>query len=343
MRYIDIPSFVAELDTFSCQPHRELTSYVARSFGDYQSNPNLTVPAPQKIRAGRAGGLPFESLTTDLFLGCLPGSLVCYGNCFAARGAFQAGIDFGKRVENILDEDVFRADLDMVPDGQRYLKNGWNSDPSWSWSKARRLAELIRASGRHVVFITKIFTRFDSETMSALASLGVELRISISAFDTAPQLEHRLQTMEDYREHHGIVVPQLFTTIFKDAELNGRQDHIAQYLVDRDFPAAENSLRLDPASPVLYMVDQQACREVADTGDLWCGRLYPELRVPALTGVPTEYLGLQSAYLSENDPMFVASLWRDGVPTREMVLSDASRRKPIQCGVSMKWQPAARK
>ncbi len=43
----------------------------------------LARPEPEVIRAGRAGGLAFDSLTTDVCVGCLPASQVCYGSCFA--------------------------------------------------------------------------------------------------------------------------------------------------------------------------------------------------------------------------------------------------------------------
>src|SRR5690349_16117470 len=134
--------------------HAKLLSIVSGCYSDYHSGRGLRVPAPEKIRAGKAGGLPFDSLTTDLFLGCLPANRVCYGNCFAATAAFTSGVDFGTRVRNVLDKELFRSDVARLPASQRFLKNGWNSDPSWDWSLARDLAVLVHAASRHVVFIT---------------------------------------------------------------------------------------------------------------------------------------------------------------------------------------------
>jgi hypothetical protein len=312
---------------------------VAASFGHYAHRDDLSIPEPQKIRAGRAGGLPFDSLTTDLFLGCLSAAEICYGNCFAARAAFQSGFDYGTRVENMLDEDLFLSDVAMLPVSQRYLKNGWNSDPSWNWRKAVRLAELISSAGLHTVFITKCFTKLDDGIMSELAKLRVDLRVSVSAFDSRPQFEHRLRSMEEYRRKGGVSIPQLFTTQFKDPALNARQDKIARHLVDLDFPAAENSLRIDPASPVAELLDKSECGRVAGTDDLWCGRLYPDvLLIPAMTAMPPWYVGLQSSRLSENEPSFINSLWHDWIPTHSEVLAGPSLRKPLQCGVSLRWE-----
>src|SRR5687768_6656952 len=96
----------------------------------------LRLPTPITIRAGRAGGLPFDSITSDLYLGCLPATQICYGSCFAARGAFAADYDFGTRVENVLDADLLMSDLRALPANQSFLRNGWNSDASWNWPKA---------------------------------------------------------------------------------------------------------------------------------------------------------------------------------------------------------------
>jgi hypothetical protein len=321
---------------------KSVTELVGKSFGHYGGRRDLTIPAPQKIRAGLVGGLPFDSLTTDLFLGCLSASQICYGNCFAARAAFEAGFDYGTRVENELDEEVFHADLTALPVSQRYLKNGWNSDPSWSWPKAHQLAKLIRSAGRHTVLLTKCFTRLDDATMAGLAALRVELRVSVSAFDSRSQFEQRLRSMERYRDKGGIAVPQLFTTSFRNTELSERQHRIVDCLVDRDFPAAENSLRFNPRSPVVALVDETQCGHVDGTGDVWSGRLFADvLRIPALTAVPPSYIGLERPTLSGHTPEFVASLWLDWVATHAEVVGHHSVRKPVQCGVPMQWHTLA--
>jgi hypothetical protein len=332
---------VAEIYIASESLQGEVRELVASSFGHYGHRRDLAIPKPQKIRAGRAGGLPFDSLTTDLFLGCLSANEICYGNCFAARAAFESGHDYGTRVENDLDEALLLSDIAALPAEQKFLKNGWNSDPSWHWRKALRLTEIIHDAGLHTVFITKCFTKLDDEIMARLAQLGLELRVSVSAFDSRPQFEHRLRVMQEYRANGGVSIPQLFTTRFSDPALNARQDKIVQYLCELDLPAAENSLRIDPASPVARLLDQSACEHVAGTNDLWCGRLFPDvLLVPAMTAMPPSYTGLQSGRLSANAPSFIASLWNDWIPTHEQVMAGPALRRPLQCGVPARWEPA---
>ncbi|HEB3530100.1 TPA: hypothetical protein RZC51_001585 [Burkholderia cenocepacia] len=126
----------------------DVHSLIAKSGRGMTEGSALRSHTPVTIRAGRHDGLPFDSLTTDLYMGCLPASQICYGSCFAARGAPAAGYDFGSRVENMLDVGQLQADLLSLPQEQRFLRNGWNSDASWNWPKAYALAKLIREAGR---------------------------------------------------------------------------------------------------------------------------------------------------------------------------------------------------
>jgi hypothetical protein len=328
---------VARIYADTAELGQGIANRVAASFRGYPQA-SLSVPKPQHIRAGRAGGLPFDSLTTDLFVGCLPASLVCYGSCFAARAAFDAGIDFGHRVENMLDEQIFVDDLEGLPPGQRYLKNGWNSDPSWSWNKALQMATLVHSAGRHLVFITKCFTTMTDAQADAFARMGIELRVSLSALDSEAQLAHRIDAGAAYRRAGGVAVPQVFTAVFRDARLNTRQLRIAEHLVGLDFPVAENSLRFTPGSPMLELVDTASCGRVADTGDLWSGRLYASLLpYPALTAVAPGYAGLPGGFHSAHEQSLAPGLWHESIPTHAEVMA-GEQPKPRQCGVPMHWR-----
>lgn len=315
---------------------REAARLTAESFKHYDSDSTLTPSTPRVIRAGKAGGLPFDTLTTDLFGGCLPGREVCYGNCFAARAAYAAGIDFGARVPNILDRDVLCADLERLPAGQKFLRNGWNSDPSWNWRDADVLSQWIRESGRLTIFNTKSFTRLQPDTLRSLAAVKAELWVCISAFDSDAQIEHRIDTIETFREAGGCAVPLVMTTRFSEPELNAKQEQLVQYMIDHDLPAAENSLRFAPTSPVTAVLDRRRMRQIASTGDFWSGRLYEGvLRVPTTSSLPSGYSGLQSSYLSRNDSDFLDSLFFDPVHTHEEVLASPPLEKPMQAGVPL--------
>src|SRR5581483_9270869 len=225
---------------------REAARLTAESFRHHDADSTLTPSTPQVIRAGTIGGLPFDTLTTDLLGGCLPGREICYGNCFAARAAYAAGIDFGTRVPNILDRDVLCADLQRLPAGQKFLRNGWNSDPSWNWRNAVVLAQWLRESGRLTIFNTKSFTRLEPDTVRELAAVKAEVWVCVSAFDSDAQIDHRLETIETYRDAGGCAVPLVMTTRFGKPELNAKQEQLVQYVTDHDLPAAENSLRFAP-------------------------------------------------------------------------------------------------
>lgn len=257
-------------------------SAIQRSFAEYAADSSLKPAMPRLVRAGCAGGLPFDSLTTDIVSGCLSAAQICYGSCFAAKAAFDAGIDFGKRVPNIVDEEILRSDLAALPPTQGYLRNGWNSDPSWDWKTALLLAEIISTSDRHPVFITKAFKLPDQDTLERLARVEAEIRVSVSAFDTALQAEQRLDLCERYRDCGGVAAPVIMTARFRSQELKERQDALVDHLLSRDFPLAENSIRFSPRAAVLELIDADSCGLVGNTGDYWSGRLCVRLRVPDL-------------------------------------------------------------
>lgn len=330
-------------DVMSIQFGRQekiIQQVIQSSFHRYVNSKSLKVPKPIYIRAGQHGGLPFESLTTDLSLGCLPPQKICYGNCFAARAAFEAGFDFGKRVDNILDDDIFSRDLTYLDQQQLYLRNGWNSDPSWSWSKALRLSSLIHNSNRHTIFITKAFLIPPKDIMEQLGDLNVEIRVSVSALDTKQQLKQRINFIEEYRRCGGTSIPLILTAKFKERELTEKQNSIVEYLIDQDLPCAENSLRINPASSLLQLLDTKSMRPLLN-GDLWAGRLYARqnIKVPTTTSIPPTYRGLQSSYLSMNDDQFLDSLWHEPVHSNLDVISDKKNcHKPTKCGVPMNWK-----
>ncbi|WP_196894391.1 hypothetical protein [Aureivirga marina] len=302
----------------------ELDKYVSKSYEEYAKAKNLKVPNPQKIRAGKIGGHPLESITTDLYLGCLPASSVCYGNCNAAKLSFLSGFDFGIKVENILDKEVFIKDLKNIPSTQGFLTNGWNSDPSWNWEKAFEMAKLIRKSGRLPILMTKVYKFPSEEMMQKFANIKAEIRVSVSAFDKKEQLRQRFDFIHHYRNCGGIAIPMLISTYFKRGNLNRKQDKIVEYISEKDILGAENSLRFDKFSPVSKMVDLDKCRRIESTKDYWCGRIFSEeLKVPITTTLPPYYLGMQNPYMSKNEEKFLNSLWYENVYTHEEVIANA--------------------
>ncbi len=312
---------------------RRTRQLIGQTFQGYAHG--LARPTPELIRCGKAGGLAFDSLMTDVCVGCLPTNQVCYGSCFAARESFRLGVDFGIRVENTLDEDLFRADLAQLPARQRYLRSGWHSDPSWRWTLAARVAEITHEAGRHTVLVTKCFTAISPDDMSRLIAVNAELRVSVSAMDTDAQLRHRLATAVAWRDAGGLAIPVVVSTRYRDPFLNDKQDQIVRFLIDHDIPGAENSLRFDPTMPVAELFDTSVARREEGVSDHWCGRLYVnELPIPTITSVPDDYEGLQSRFRSRNDVDFMRSLFHDPVPTHDEVLSSQPLNRPRQAAVA---------
>jgi hypothetical protein len=311
---------------------------VAKSAAAMRGQGALRTPEPLVIRAGRVGGLPFDSITTDLYLGCLPLAQTCYGSCFAARTAYQNGFDFGVRVENILDRQTLLSDLSCLPSHQSFLRNGWNSDASWNWDKALQLAEIIRETNRFVVFVTKCFKPIAVDIAQSLARVGAELRVSVSAFDTPSQLKQRFDALLSYRAAGGVAIPVVMTTVFAENELNDRQNSIVDWITEHNLPGAENSLRIPTDLPIVKLLDRRKVRHLDESGDYWAGRLYLDtLPVPTITSVPNDYPGLPSRHLTEIDRRVLESWRYDPVRTHAEVLSDVRLAKPKQCGESINW------
>lgn len=320
------------------EPLRDLRAAVSASNRKVVPSGPLHTAASEDIRAGRRGGLPFDSLIGDVVTGCLPASTACYGSCFAAFGAFRAGFDFGRRVPNRLDEELLRADIAALPAEQAYLRCGWNSDPSWDWPMIARLGEIVSESGRMLILITKVFRPLPEQSRDRMIAAGVELRVSISAFDAPRQLERRIETMTAYRDAGGIAVPLVMTTRFAEPALNVRQDAIVARVVQLDLPGAENSLRFGVDSDIVAKLDRRQLRPVAISGDLWCGRLYTDaLPIPTTTSIPANYRGLSSGFRSRIGALELARLFHEPVRTHVEVIVGAPLPKPTQCGVSRAW------
>jgi hypothetical protein len=319
---------------------RDLGKLAALSFGDHRTGEGLRPAKPQVIRAGRVGGLPFDSLVADLFSGCLPATKICYGECFAAREAFsEAQVNFGVRVRNVLDPALLAHDLRCVPTSQAFMRTGWNSDLSWGWNDedALKILELVGEANKHPVVLTKAFTILRQESMQRLSRFGTELRVCVSAFDTDAQLTHRIGSMLRYREQGGLAVPVVMSTRFRHSILNHRQDAIVQQLVHLDLPGAENSIRFHAASPVRPALELSNFGSVAGSNDLWAGRLYADtLLVPTLSSVGSTYEGV-APYASQNSPDRLRSLFADPVPTNDELLRKGVASKPRCAGVPKRW------
>ncbi|MDR0218440.1 MAG: hypothetical protein LBI71_06070 [Enterobacteriaceae bacterium] len=309
---------------------------VTESNRKYTQETELKPAKPMLIRAGIAGGLPFNSLTSDVVTGCLPESMACYGMCFSAVSSWKEGIDFGKRIDNQLDEDIFISDLHALPETQKYIRCGWNSDPSWNWSLSTRMAELAREANLLMIFITKSFRKIQDDILKRLVAVKTEIRVSVSALDTNEQLKRRIEFIEQYRRAGGVIIPIVLTAFFKDITLMERQNNIVNWMKNNDYPAAENSLRFPYDTKIAELVDQNMTRPMENGRDFWSGRLYPDkLIFPTTTTIPNNYQGIISSYLSDLNIDNINELFIDPVKTHQEVMqSNLPLSSPKMCGVS---------
>lgn len=312
-----------------------ITDLIYHSNEQYIPSTKLKAPNGIAIRVGMAGGLPNNSITSDIVSGCLSVKQACYGTCFAAKAFWGQGIDFGVRIENTINHSLIEKDLEELPASQKHLRNGWNSDPSWNWEKALELTKIINKKNILTIFISKAFNKIKKETLYGLIANNAEMRISLSALDNNTQLKNRLQFIIDYRNAGGVAIPVIMSSCYNNRELNERQEHMVNWVLDNDFPAAENSLRFPLNAPIASLVDLTETRHIYRSNDVWSGRLYADrLLFPTTTSMPDDYHGLPSAYASKIDKHKLPPLFVDPVKTHAEVMSDLTGfLPPLKSGV----------
>lgn len=318
---------------------KQIQRQIRDSNKSYTNGKKLNEFNPELIRVGKHGGLPFDSLVTDVVSGCLPNNMACYGMCFAALSAWGKNYDFGKRIDNVFDKKVLESDIENLPETQSYIRCGWNSDPSWNWDVSAEIASIAREKELLTIFVTKSFTFMDKEIANKLIDAKAEIRVSISAMDSNKELAKRLEFIKNYRDIGGICIPIVLTTSYKSINLQERQENIVKWVMDNDFPAAENSLRFPVDSQMVDLVEKSLLRPHDDGTDIWSGRIYPDkLLFPTTTSIPDSYSGIQSAFLSKLDIEGLQEFFVDPVNTHEQVINSMkSLSKPKMCGVSINY------
>jgi hypothetical protein len=325
MNFFNIPNLSKELEI-------ELSNMIAFPFKNYQKNKSLKKQESVIIRAGLKGGLESDSVTTDLFWGCLPATKICYGNCFAAKAAFSNGLNFGKHSENILNEKVLLNDLKNIHPKQKFVKNGFNSDPSLNWLKAIEFAKIINQSGKYLIFVTKCLVLPKKDILYALAQLNLELRISISALDSNKELKERIEVIKEFRKLGGTVIPNVITADFSNIELKERQQNLIEFIKNEDLPACENPLRLQNNSPLITLIKTQSLFHVPENSyddiEVFCGALFrEELPIPPYYSLVPFYEKLPSNKLSLISKSLIESIWDVPILTNLELIKGA---KPIR-------------
>jgi hypothetical protein len=297
-------------------------SDLAKSKGDLKPH------EPREVRTNMPGQEP--TLIDDIMAGCLPWRKVCYDGCFAAERDAQNGRDFSKRVKNILDEDLLRADLARTPEGIGYKRMGQVSDASWNWPVAVRAAELIHEAGLRPVFLTKMFKFPTPDLWERMLQAEAELRLSISPLDVDAHLNMRLGAARHYQQMGGTAIPVIMTALFNDdhAVMQRRQEAIVKFVTDHDMPASENALRFKingEASNSVFsqIISREACAPLAENGrwadHIWAGYQYPEqLPVPTLSTLADAYTGLPNR-LSKCDREMLVRLNSDPLPSHAQI------------------------
>lgn len=253
-------------------------------------------PMPElAIRCGKGGGLPFEHLMTDCYSGCLCYDNICYGNCTAALFWLDQGYDFGKRVINKWDEELFEKDLKSVASEQKWFRQGWVSDCSFSqdgWVLVSKISDVLARYNRHLLIITKGHSLPTDEILRNLAKNKVEIRVSLSALDSIDEISRRFKLLELYRQAGGISIPYVMSCRYRNQELRDNQDYIVKYIIDNDYIAGEHPLRVSRNNILISELEDNGFYHPKYTDQYWFGRIldvYPNFVLPAPTHLASCY------------------------------------------------------
>ena len=263
---------------------------------DSISNKEKLLPMPQlNVLCGKNGGLPFEYLMTDVISGCLPIEKICYGNCSAAEYWIEKGYNFGKRILNSFTEESFNESILKLEKNQRWLRQGWASDCSFSkeaWEIVARSSEILAKHNIHLVIITKAFTHPDDSIIRRLVESGVEFRVSISAIDETVTLSKRKEILKKYKDLGGKAVPYLMSAQYSNQKIASIQNDILSWIQELDFIAAEHPLRISKDNSLMEILSTDGLYHPKFPDQYWFGRILynvPNFLLPPPTCLLPEY------------------------------------------------------
>ena len=248
-----------------------------------------------KIRCGINGGLPFETLMTDVISGCLNINNACYGNCTACNFWLKKGYNFGKRINNVFDEKLFIKDIENLPNDVKWLRQGWASDCSFSdmsWKLIASISELLAKYSISLLIITKIHKTPSINILKILAKNNTEIRVSLSAFDTKEEFIKRFKFLHLYKSLGGKAIPYVMTALFKNKTLSNNQKIIVRNIVEGDFIAGEHPLRINIDNPLYNLLKNNGFIHHKFTDQYWFGRILnkiPNFILPPPTHLPNDY------------------------------------------------------
>ena len=248
-----------------------------------------------KIGCGKACGLPFDCLMTDVVSGCLSQERVCYGNCTAAEFWKQQGYNFGKKVLNDFNKEFFISCIKKLPTEQKWLRQGWISDCSFtkeSWNLTAEIASILNDYQIRLLIITKIHSVPEEDILCNLAKNKAEIRVSISALDTKEENQKRLKFLNNYRELGGISIPYLMSCKYKNETLADNQRFLVDYVIKNDFIAGEHPLRFDRQNKIIEELEENGFWHSKFPNQYWFGRIFediPNFLLPAPTHLKENY------------------------------------------------------
>ena len=244
------------------------------------------------IVCGTKSGLPFECLMTDVVSGCLPVDKICYGNCTSAGFWYDQGYDFGKRSLNEFDPVRFRESALALSPDQKWLRQGWASDCYFSkesWTIVVESAKILAELGVSIVILTKLYALPSQAILEQLIQAGTEIRVTISALDSAQELARRLNFLYAFRDLGGKAIPYVISSRFSEPAVAKNQDAILDWIIEHDFIAGENPLRLNSDNRARQFLKDDGFWHLKFPDEYWFGRVCHT--VPNFLLPPPTHLG----------------------------------------------------
>lgn len=134
----------------------------------------------------------------------------CYGDCYAKNIADRYGFNFGKSINRKILENNNQYFLYGLNDVEHlskiinqirsidmpFIRIGEMGDPSEDWDHTIDICKKISVAGKPIVIITKHWKKIPDSLINELKYINLCINTSVSALDTIPEIEYRLNQYE---------------------------------------------------------------------------------------------------------------------------------------------------
>jgi hypothetical protein len=194
----------------------------------------------------------------DTVKGCAHGMAAhpdggCYGECYANKTAHRYGIDFSKAVTRRIHTRDHLGTICrfMAQSGKNWYRVGTAGDPAHDWHNTVVVLNALRGMNMRPVIVSKMWESPTDEQLGKLRKLGAVFNISVSALDSAAELQLRLGARERLIDAGLTVCMRVVTCDFGTSEWALSKSEVQRTLLALT-PVIDNPLRPTLKNPLVH-------------------------------------------------------------------------------------------